>query len=52
MRLINSARLTLYGISVMTICSRPFFVSSIVAVPRTFRLPRPVSKYWRIPVVP
>src|SRR6266480_2635754 len=49
MRPTSVARLTLYGISVITICSRPHFSSSTPALPRTFILPRPVSRYCRIP---
>ena len=49
MRSTSVARFTLYGISVMTICSRPPLISSTPALPRTFMLPRPVSRYCLMP---
>ena len=49
MRSTRVARFTLYGISVMTICSRLPLSSSTPALPRTFMLPRPVSRYWLTP---
>ena len=52
MRSTSVARFTLYGISVMTICSRPPLISSTPALPRTFMLPRPVSRYCRTPLMP
>src|SRR6266480_2042381 len=50
--LFRLAQFTPYGISVITICSRPPLSSSMPALPRTFMLPRPVSKYCRIPPTP
>ncbi len=43
-RVTRLARFTLYGISVMTICSMPPFISSVCALPRMRTMPRPVLR--------
>ena len=48
----SAARLTLKGISVITSCSRFPFICSIPTLPRSFTLPRPVSKYLPMPSMP
>src|ERR1700731_3621056 len=52
MRSTSVARFTLNGISVITICSLPPLISSMPALPRTFMLPRPVSRYCFTPLRP
>ena len=44
MRVTSVARFTLYGISVMTICSMPPLSSSVWALPRVRTMPLPVLR--------